>query len=301
MTPEVAPPVTAECLTRISHSHLLMSQDYFRVEHPDEQTLPIVVDVPHAGERIPDKVRREMVVGDRMLRRDLDLYVDQLWADAPERGATLVASNVSRYVVDLNRAPDDISSEAVEGGTAKHKPGYYQDRGVVWRNTTGGRPVMAEPLTRDAFEDRLETFYFPYHETLESEIERVRDQFGVCILIDGHSMPSTGRQGHSDPGRRRADIVPGDVEGDSCAKSVRWTIEEHYREQGYSVKPNDPYQGGWITRHYGCPGEDVHALQIEINRDLYMNEETFDPKPEGMRDLRDTCTEVLDELDALSL
>lgn len=278
-----------------------MSEDYFRVERPDRQTLPIVVDVPHAGEWIPDEVRRDMVVGDRLLRRDLDLYVDRIWADAPERGATLVASNVSRYVVDLNRAPDDISSEAVEGGEAIHEPGYYQDRGVVWRNTTGGTPVMEHPLSREAFEERLETFYFPYHRALESEIERVRDQFGLCILLDGHSMPSTGRQGHTDPGRRRADIVPGDIEGASCARSLRWTVEEHYREHGYSVTSNEPYKGGWITRHYGRPDEDIHAIQIEINRDLYMDEETFEPHREGMRELRDVCSHLLDRIEEMTI
>jgi N-formylglutamate amidohydrolase len=278
-----------------------MSKDYFRVERPDEQTLPVVVDVPHAGEWIPDEVKREMVVGDQVFRRDLDLYVDRLWAEAPDQGATLVASNVSRYVVDLNRAPDDVTPRIVEGGETKDEPGYYQDRGVVWRNTTGGTPVMDEPLDRDTFEKRLDSFYFPYHRTLEEEIARVRDRFGVCILLDGHSMPSTGRQGHSDPGRRRADVVPGDVEGTSCAKRLRWTVEEHYRDRGYSVKSNDPYQGGWITRHYGRPGEDVHAIQIEVNRDLYMDEETFEPNPDGMKQLRDVCTGVLEELDKLSL
>ncbi len=278
-----------------------MPEDLYRVERPDNQTLPIVVDVPHAGEWIPEEIAEEMVVGDRLLRRDLDLYVDRFWADAPREGAPLVASNVSRYVIDLNRAADDVSPEAVEGGEKIYEPGYYQERGVVWRETTGGTAVMDEPLTPEAFERRLEAIYRPYHRALTDEIERTRREFGHCILVDGHSMPSTGRQGHSDPGRRRADIVPGDVDGASCARTVRWTVEQHYRDHGYSVRSNDPYQGGWITRHYGEPARDVHAIQIEVNRDLYMDEETFEIKEAGLEKLREVCRGVLRELADLDL
>lgn len=273
-----------------------MSEEYFYIRRPDEQTLPIVVDVPHAGEWIPDEAHEEMVVGDKVLRRDLDLYVDQLWQDAPDCGATLIASKVSRYVVDLNRAADDISPEAVEGGKRQDKPGYYQDRGVVWRTTTAGTAVMDEPMSPEAFQRRLDRFYHPYHAALSKEIERVKRQFGFCILVDGHSMPSEGRQKHSDPGRRRADIVPGDVDGNSCARMVRWTVVQHYREADYSVKPNDPYKGGWITRHYGQPEADVHALQIEVNRDLYMDEESFEIKDAGLGKLREHCADLLPKL-----
>ena len=273
-----------------------MPEDFFRIERPDERTLPIVVDVPHAGEWIPDEVSEEMVVGDRLLRRDLDLYVDRFWRRAPDEGAVLIASNVSRYVVDLNRAPDDVSPDAVRGGEKKFDPGYYQERGVVWRQTTGGTPVMDGPLEPEDFQRRLDSFYFPYHEALETEIAETVDQFGYCLLVDGHSMPSRGRQGHSDPGRRRADIVPGDVDGTSCQRTVRWTVEQHYRDNNYSVRSNDPYKGGWITRHYGDPDNDVHAIQIEVNRDLYMDEETFEIKDEGIEKLTEVCSGLLGEL-----
>ena len=278
-----------------------MPEDFFRIQRPDNQKLPIVVDVPHSGEWIPQEAADEMVVGDQLLRRDLDLYVDQFWQDAPAEGATMIASNVSRYVVDLNRADDDVSPEAVEGGEKKYEPGYYQERGVVWRETTGGTPVMDEPLTPKAFARRLQRFYYPYHEALGEEIERVRQKFGYCILVDGHSMPSTGRSGHSDPGRRRADIVPGDVDGTACERTVRWSVEQHYRDRGYSVRTNDPYKGGWITRHYGNPEQGVHAIQIEVNRDLYMEETSFEIKEEGMAQLREACQGLLGELTSLDL
>jgi N-formylglutamate amidohydrolase len=272
---------------------------YFRLIRPEKQTLPVVVDVPHAGEWIPDEVLDEMVVHNRTLKRDLDLYVDRLWAQAPELGATLIASNVSRYVIDLNRADDDISPETVVGGVRVNQPGYYQDRGVVWRTTTDGTPVMRQPMTREAFDRRIATFHTPYHGAIAEEIARVKAQFGYCILIDGHSMPSRGRSGHTDPGTRRADIVPGDVEGSSCSELLTDLVSAHFREQGYSVRPNTPYKGGWITRSFGAPDQDVHALQIEVNRELYMDERTFVIKERGLMDLASACCALLPKLSGL--
>ena len=270
--------------------------DAYTLTRPPTPTLPVVVDVPHAGEWIPRSVTDEMVVGDQTLRRDLDLYVDQIWQDAPSMGASLLSSNVSRYVVDLNRADDDVSPQTVKGGVRLQKPGYYHERGVVWRSTTDGTPVMRGPMSAEAFARRIATFHTPYHKALAEEIERVRQIFGFCILLDGHSMPSQGRQGHSDPGSRRADIVPGDVMGTSCAGSLTSLVCSTYREAGMSVKPNTPYQGGWITRHYGKPEDNVHAIQIEINRALYMNERTFVQIPQGMHRLRMAANALLEAL-----
>lgn len=277
------------------------SQDLYRLTVPEAQTIPVVVDVPHAGERIPGDIE-EITVGDQVLRRDLDLYVDQIWQDAPSQGATLLAANVSRYVVDLNRAADDISPETVHGGRRVSKPGYYQDRGVVWRTTTDGVAVMDEPMSRRAFEERLARFYHPYHSALRAQIERVRDQFGYCILVDGHSMPSVGRRGHHDPGNRRADIVPGDVDGHACNAALSMLVGQHFREDcNYTVAPNAPYKGGFITRHYGQPRHDVHAIQIEVNRDLYMDEGSFVIREGGMERLREACSALLPKLAGLPL
>lgn len=269
--------------------------EYFRIERPEVQTLPVVVDVPHAGEWIPDFVRDEMIIGEQVLRRDLDLYVDQFWRDAPALGATLVAAHVSRYVVDLNRAADDVSPLTVVGGKKLYRDGYYHDRGVVWRTTTAGTAVMSKPMEQVIFERRIDTFHGPYHAALAAEIERVRAQFGYCILLDGHSMPSMGRSGHTDPGSMRAEIVPGDIDGASCDARLRWLVEEHFRDHGFSVKSNDPYKGGWITRNYGHPAQGVHAIQIEVRRDLYMDEKTFRIKEQGIERLRVACKALVEK------
>lgn len=275
--------------------------DYFVIIRPEAQMMPILVDVPHAGEWVPEAVRDEMVVGDQTLRRDLDLYVDEIWADAPSVGATLIYSKVSRYVVDLNRAADDVAPNTVYGAERIDKPGYYHDRGVVWRTTTDGTPVMASPMTRQAFDRRIAMFHTPYHTAIATEIERIRAQFGYCILVDGHSMPSMGRAGHTDPGVRRADVVPGDVLGTACDPAVTWAVEKHFKSSGYTVAVNLPYQGGWITRAFGRPHHGVHAIQIELNRDLYMDESTFERRVVPMKQLSDACVALIPVLAQLKL
>ena len=274
---------------------------YFDIYRPETDPLPIVVDVPHAGEWIPPEMKEEMAVGDRTLRRDLDLYVDEIWKDAPQLGATLIVSNVSRYVIDLNRSDRDISEHTVLGGKRVHQPGFYQDRGVVWRTTTDGTPVMAGPLTKAQFDRRIETFHTPYHGAIAGEIARIKEMFGYCILVDGHSMPSLGRKGADNRREVRADIVPGDVDGTSCSPAVLNAVIEHFADRGFSVEPNAPYAGGWITRSFAAPQERVHAIQIEINRDLYMNEKTFIRKRDGMSRLLESCNALLPRLATLDL
>jgi N-formylglutamate amidohydrolase len=240
-----------------------------------------------------------MTVGDRPPRRDLDLFTDRLWNDAPAAGATVVISKVSRYVIDLNRAADDVSGAAVAGAKPNNDPGYYRERGVIWRTATDGTPVMARPLTREGFDRRIATFWQPYHDALAAEIERVRQIFGFCILVDGHSMPSLG--GGKVRQNRRADVVPGDLDGRSCDTSITRAVAHHFRESGYSVRANDPYKGGWITRHYGNPARSVHAIQIEVNRDLYMDEKTFRADIKGLKRLAEACGGLIPTLARLEL
>ena len=268
---------------------------YFQITRPVDNAIPVVVDIPHAGEWIPPAVEDEMTLGSRPPRRDLDLYTDIIYGGAADGGATLIQSRVSRYVIDLNRAADDVSSEAVDGAEAINQPGYYRERGVVWRTATDGTPVIARPMTAEAYARRIDLFWKPYHEALAAEIERVRNEFGYCILVDGHSMPSLGRRATN----RRADVVPGDLDGQSCSRFLLRTVIRHYRQLGYSVRPNNPYKGGWITRTYGEPSRGVHAIQIEVNRDLYMNERTFRIRDEGISKLTDACTSLIERLGEL--
>lgn len=246
---------------------------------PDEPARrPLVVSNPHAGVLVPDE-ERGLYLGDvDALLRDGDLYVDRLVAGSEAHGATLVETPWSRFVIDLNRHADDTSARSVAGTRAKRSPGYYGDRGIIWAVTTHGEPIYRRPLRRREFERRRDRYYTPYHARLAAELSALRDRFGSVVLLDAHSMPSRAARMHADQsGAARADIVPGDVDGTSCAPWLSDLVSSWWRDAGYTVQPNRPYRGGGITRRHGDPRSGVHAIQLEVNRALYMDEDTLEP------------------------
>lgn len=231
----------------------------------------MVVEVPHAGTYVDDLTQTTLAAPRHVVMRDADLMVDQLYADAPDEGATLIASHVSRYVVDLNRAETDIDGDTVEGVSSAVK----SIRGVVWRITSEGTNALTRKLTRREFEMRIRQYYRDYHDTLARLLQQKRDRFGYVILLCGHSMPSVGRAGHNDPNTTRADVVPGTRGRTSSAAEWIDRVDAIARGRGYSVLHDTPYRGGFSTMHYGRPLENVHAIQIELARRLYMDENTF--------------------------
>ena len=264
---------------------------------PEHGRTPVLVEVPHAGLGIPEPLRDDFLVGIETLRRDADLYVDELCAYAPEAGAALLTARISRYVVDLNRAPDDI-----ELGPPEDSPSgrIGQPRGVVWRVTTDGRPALRRGLDATAINQRLALYHAPYHTRLRDELEHIRRTFGWVVLVAGHSMPSAVRRGARDI-ERRADIVPGSLGGTSCDPRVVELVDQHFRAEGLSVRHDDPYKGGFTTAHYGRPAQNQHAIQIEINRALYMDEITCTPRKDNFARLQVLLRELTEKLGALAL
>lgn len=264
---------------------------------PEHGRTPVIVEVPHAGLLIPDALRHDILAGTEALARDADLHVDALYAHAPEVGAALITARVSRYVVDLNRAPDDVDIETVHDHPA---PRAGQPRGVVWRVTTEGRPVLRRPLDSAALRDRLDFYHSPYHEALRAELTRTRERFGYAVLVAGHSMPSSVRKGAREV-ERRADIVPGTLGGSSADRRVIDLVDEHFRSAGLTVRHDDPYRGGFTTAHYGRPSDGWHAIQIEINRALYMDEQTLATKPGDFERMKRLLRELVARLGTLEL
>ncbi|MDB4980888.1 MAG: N-formylglutamate amidohydrolase [Myxococcales bacterium] len=266
-----------------------------------EPTTPVVVSIPHAGTETSGF--DETLSPELDVRCDADLHVDQLYRigkpDAPEVN---VVARASRFVCDLNRDPDDVSPGAVpEHGAARNREASDREasgnggRGFIWAVTTAGLPALARPLTLDEWRART-AIHAGYHGALADAIARARARFGFAILVDGHSMPSRGKSGHKDPGRARADIVPGDRDGTSCSPALSKHVGDHFAAGGYGVAFNDPYKGGFITTHHGRPADDVHAIQIELRRDLYMNEATYEIEEGGFARLSDTLAELLASL-----
>jgi N-formylglutamate deformylase len=270
----------------------------FVLKHPSGAAAPVLVEVPHAGLIVPREIIGEMDAPRNARLRDADVYVDRLFDSAPAHGATLLVARYSRFVVDLNRAEDDIDAATVRDHPS---PRASQPRGVVWRLATDGRPLMKRPLSYAAFERRLERCYRPYHDVLARELERLRETFGHVVLLAAHSMPSVGRALHGDTGAQRADIVPGTRGRTSADARLIDLVDEHFRSAGLTVRHDDPYRGGYSTGHYGRPHENVHAIQIELNRALYVDEQTFEPKEPQFGELVALLDRLVEKVGALEL
>ncbi|HEY4395463.1 MAG TPA: N-formylglutamate amidohydrolase [Polyangia bacterium] len=263
----------------------------FTARTATEPTTPVVVSVPHAGVRTAGF--EEALVPELDVRGDADLFVDRLYRiGEPEGPETYVAAQLSRFVCDLNRDPDDVAPGAVPEHPA---PRNADGRGFIWAVTTHGTPTLTRPLTLGEWSGRT-AIHAAYHEAISRALARARDKFGFAVLVDGHSMPSRGRSGHTDEGRARADIVPGDREGTSCSPALLALVRRHFEAAGLKVLPNEPYKGGYITAHHGRPSGKVHAIQIEMRRDLYMDEEKFVAVEPGFARLRDLLAALLTDL-----
>ena len=254
-------------------------------------TTPVVVSVPHAGVRTAGF--EETLTPELDVRGDADLFVDRLYRiGEPDGPETYVAAQLSRFVCDLNRDPDDVAPGAVPEHRA---PRNVDGRGFIWAVTTSGAPALSRPLTLPEWSGRT-AIHTAYHEAISRALLRARARFGFAVLVDGHSMPSRGRAGHTDTGSVRADVVPGDREGTSCSPALLALVTRHFSAAGLTVRPNEPYKGGFITAHHGRPADDVHAIQIELRRDLYMDEEKFVIVQPGFDRLRGLIAGLLADL-----
>lgn len=268
----------------------------FKVIAPRAPETPVVVEVPHAGLSVDALTLPSLAAPARSIGVDADLYVDQLYAGAPDVGATLLVAEHSRYVCDLNRSEQDVDPLAVVGGSAQRAP-----HGLIWRDTTEGQRALYQPLSRDELERRLVTYYRPYHQCLTELLAAKRAKFGFAVLLAGHSMPSRGRPGHSDTGRDRADVVPGSRGRTTAAGVIIETPEMVARPRGWTVVHDDPYRGGFTTAFYGRPERNQHALQVELSRRLYMNETTLEKKRDGFEETLEFCTSLVAALGRIEL
>jgi N-formylglutamate amidohydrolase len=263
----------------------------FDVFEPRAGESAVVVEVPHAGLAIDPESAAFTIAPARSIARDADLLVDELCQDAPNEGATLLVANMSRFVVDLNRSPTDYDADAVEGGGRTPWP-----RGLVWRLTTDGDPMLEHAIPRAELERRLDRVYRPYHRTLQGLLERKLERFGHVVLLCAHSMPSYPRPSPSprvgrtnapaSPGAR-ADLVPGTRGRTSAAGQVIDLVDAVGNAHGFTIRHDDPYRGGFSTAHYGRPAHGVHAVQIEIARRLYMDETSLRIDVHGFRAVRE--------------
>jgi len=268
----------------------------FTVTEPAAQTIPFVFNVPHAGAIYPASFLALSRLDAVALRRSEDAFVDELFAAVTELGAPLMTAHFPRAYLDLNREPYELDSRMFDG----RLPSFANTRsmrvagglGTIPRIVADGQEIYRSRLPVDEALHRIEWLYKPYHRTLRNLVRRTAQLFGHAVLIDCHSMPASSV---SREDGMKADIVLGDRYGTSCATLLIDLVEAALRGRGYAVVRNKPYAGGFITEHYGEPALGRHALQIEINRALYMDERTMQRK-QGFDRLASDLTQALSQV-----
>jgi N-formylglutamate amidohydrolase len=245
----------------------------FEIMTPAAITTPLVFNSPHAGRVYPPSLLAASRLDERGLRRSEDFLVDRLFAAAPEHGAPLLLAHFPRAYLDVNREPYELDPRMFDG----RLPAYANTRslrvagglGTIPKIVGDGHDIYARRIPVGEGLHRIEAIYRPYHAALRGLVQDACRRFGEAVLIDCHSMPSASLG--PDHGSR-PDIVLGDRYGASAAPQLVDAAEDIFAALGYAVARNRPYAGGFITEHYGQPAAGVHALQIEINRALYMDE-----------------------------
>lgn len=249
----------------------------FDIVAPDGREAPLLIDSPHSGRDYPDDFAT--VVPRQVLRGAEDWMVDDLFAEAPLEGATLLAARFPRAYIDPNRRLDDVDPALLEGAWPEPlNPGPKSALGIgLFRHRTNdGGPLLPGPLPVAALGARIERCWKPYRRALHETLDALHARHGAVWHIDVHSMKSVGTAITPDgPGAERPDMVIGDLDGRSCAPAFTAFVAGRLAALGYSVAVNRPYKGAEIIRTHGRPAENRHSLQIEMKRSLYMDEATI--------------------------
>ncbi len=251
------------------------------VEPPDGDS-PVLVEIPHASVALDAPALAAIAAPARCIARDADLYVDALFADSPQLGASLLVARRSRYFIDLNRAEDDFDGAAVSGGPSLDRP-----RGVIWRLSSDGMAVHEQPLPHQEYERRCALLWRPYHNLIDELLQRKRERFGFAVMLCAHSMPTPRSRGlRSIVAGQQADVVPG-TQGRTTADG-RWIdlVDAQARAHNWNVQHDAPYRGGFTTSHYGRPAEHMHVVQLELARRLYMDEQNLTLRPDGFANVK---------------
>ncbi len=252
----------------------------FAVETPETQVAPFVLCSPHSGRVYPSAFLEQSRLSPLALRKSEDCFVDDLFRPIASEFVPLISARFPRAFLDVNREPYELDPELF----VETLPDYANAQsvrvagglGTIARIVADGEEIYHDKLNLSSALERIKELYIPFHAALSTLIEETRNRFGYAILIDCHSMPSASM---APAGGARPDIVLGDRFGASADGKIIRHLKDLLTGLGYEVQMNRPYAGGYITEHYGRPSRDVHAVQLEINRGLYLNETTLEPKP----------------------
>lgn len=275
----------------------------FLVNLPEPQVAPFVLCSPHSGRVYPRGFLELSQLSPLALRKSEDCFIDDLFQPVAAEGVPLIAARFPRAFLDVNREPYELDPELF----IEPLPDYANTQsvrvagglGTIARIVADGEEIYRNKLPLSSGLHRIEQLYIPFHAALAVLIEETRNRFGYAILLDCHSMPSASM---APAGGARPDIVLGDRFGASADSKIIRFLKDRLTGLGYEVQMNRPYAGGYITEHYGRPARDVHAVQLEINRGLYLDEVALRPTPafaQLQRDLKSLARALFSDLPAL--
>lgn len=255
-----------------------MTHEAYELYRPKTRNTSVVFASPHSGRDYPAAFLRRSILDERQVRSSEDAFVDDLFRNAPDFGAPLLTAKAPRAFLDLNRAPEELDPALVEGvRRISHNPRVASGLGVIPRVVSNGRAIYRGKLTLQEAHSRISDYWRPYHDKLQTLLDESQRTFGEAILIDCHSMPHEALENVGPPGAPRPDIVLGDRFGAAAAGSVMERVEAAFASAGLRVARNMPFAGAFITQQYGRPSRQQHAVQVEIDRALYMDEQTLKP------------------------
>lgn len=250
----------------------------FQLFEPKTRTTSVVFASPHSGRSYSNAFLQRSILNEREIRSSEDAHVDQLFNGVTDHGAPLLTACGPRAFIDLNRGADELDPALIEGvRRMSHNPRVASGLGVIPRVVANGRAIYRGKLSLTEVHHRLTHYWRPYHDQLQTLLDQSQIAFQEAILIDCHSMPHEALENAGPPGAARPHIVLGDRFGAAAAGSIVEKVESAFSRAGFRVARNMPFAGAYITQHYGRPARRQHALQVEIDRALYMDEQTLQP------------------------
>lgn len=269
-----------------------MTNTTYQLIRPKNPDTSVVFASPHSGRNYPLSFLRKSVLDERQIRSSEDAFVDLLLQDVPNCGAPLLCADAPRAYVDLNRNVDELDAALIEDvPKVVHNPRVSSGLGIIPRVVASGRAIYRGKITLNEAHRRICEYWRPYHDTLQKLMSDNRRDFGEAILIDCHSMPHEAIDTIVQNGVPRPEVVLGDRFGAAAAPEIMDRVEAAFLKSGLRVVRNAPFAGAYITQQYGRPSRNQHAVQVEIDRSLYMNEKKIEPNG-NFEEIRTLLTSV---------
>lgn len=270
-----------------------MPKAAFHLSRPERLTSCVVFASPHSGSDYPQSFLRTSVLDRQTIRSSEDAFVDLLFDSVPRFGAPFLKAGAPRAYVDYNRSPDELDPALIQGAKRQgHNPRVASGLGVIPRVVANGRSIYQGKLPMSQAQYRIDRYWRPYHTVLQGLLDEAIERFSQAILVDCHSMPHEAIDGIAKGSRKRPDIVLGDRFGAASDNEIVDQIEAAFASEGLCVVRNSPFAGAYVTQNYGRPSRGQHAVQVEIDRALYMDERQIRPN-RNFDAFRDTLQRVI--------